>query len=120
MYLSKVIRKDLLDKRITDCLKGNYIYKMHKPESEKCEVYVEYIIIRENEKNFAGNKNLMIEGLIQIDVFSLDGKKTAETMNIIKDVLKENGYTFDYGTEKYEEDTSLYSEKIRVYKEVFI
>lgn len=119
MNINTILRKDLLDTRITSLLGGNYVYKLHKDESEKHDIYVEYMIIREKEKSFAGNTNLSNEYLIQIDVFSKNGALVSKVMKKIKEVLKEKDYSFSYGTEGYESETSLYTEKIRVYKEVF-
>lgn len=118
MVINKTLRSDLLDERITSILGGNYVYKLHKPENVKTDFYIEYIIVRDEDNEFCGNNSLENEDLIQIDVFGLDGATVSEAMEKVIEVLKEKGYRYEYGYEGYEEDTKLYTEKIRVYKEI--
>lgn len=118
MEINKILRNDLLDKRITTLLNGDYVYKLHKPEQIKTNIYIEYLIVREEETNFCGNDSLENEYLVQIDVFGIKGTLVSAVMSKVKEVLKEKGYRYFYGYETYEEDTKLYSEKIRIYKEI--
>lgn len=118
MEINKILRNDLLDKRITTLLNGDYVYKLHKPEQIKTNIYIEYLIVREEETNFCGNDFLENEYLVQIDVFGIKGTLVSAVMSKVKEVLKEKGYRYFYGYETYEEDTKLYSEKIRIYKEI--
>ena len=118
MEINKILRNDWLDKRITTLLNGDYVYKLHKPEQIKTNIYIEYLVVREEETNFCGNDSLENEYLVQIDVFGQNGSLVSTVMSKVKEVLKEKGYRYDYGYETYEEDTKLYSEKIRIYKEI--
>lgn len=118
MKINKILYSDLLDERITDLLGGKHVYKLHKPEEIKTSLYIEYLIVREEDVKFCGNTSLENEYLIQIDVFGINGTLVSAVMSKVKEVLKEKDYRYDYGYETYEEDTKLYSEKIRIYKEI--
>lgn len=118
MKINKILYSDLLDKRLTDLLNGKHVYKLHKPEEIKTSLYIEYLIVREEEVKFCGNTSLENEYLIQIDVFGARGSEVSKVMDVLKTILKEKGYRYEYGYEDYEADTKLYTEKIRVYKEV--
>lgn len=118
MEINKILKADLLDERITGILGGNYIYKLHKPENEKTNIYIEYFVVRDEDTDFCGNTSLTNENLLQIDVFGLDGAAVSKVMKTVRTVLKEKNYRYENGYENYEEDTKLYTEKIRVYKEI--
>lgn len=110
------LKRDLNDNRITELCDNIYYYI--KPEDKQADLYIEYRILGDYERNFAGNKNLTELYLIQVDVFSKGSYKNL--VSVIKTVLKEKNYTYVDGVELYEEDTKLYHKAMRFKYSMFI
>ncbi|MDU1413442.1 MAG: prohead protease [Clostridium sp.] len=111
------LRKDLFDSRITYFI-NNDIYMLHKPESEKADVYIEYEIVRKEYDDYCGNDNLSEDYLIQVDIFSKGNY--ADLEKIIEEVLKEKEYRFSNSVDMYEEDTCLFHCAMRFnYKKIY-
>lgn len=103
------LKKDLHDTSITSLCNKIYYYII--PEEESTDTYIEYRIIGDYERNFAGNKNMTEVYLVQVDVFSKGSYKTIA--NNIRSVLKNKGYSYIDGIELYEEDTGFYHKALR-------
>ena len=114
--LSK-IKQDLNDTEITSIC--NNIYYYIKPEEEICPTYIEYRILSDTDKDFAGNTNMTELYSIQIDIFSYgDYIELAKT---IKKVLKAKGYLYLSGDgDFYEPDTRLYHKAMRFKYKLFV
>lgn len=114
------IRQDLLDKRITSLLpKGeaeqeqiHYIHAINPMDT-----YIEYLFYKSTKTDYSGNKAHSKVHYIQVDIFSKgDFTKLQEAL---EEVLEEKGYVHEDEFDGYEEDTKLYTHKIRVsYKEM--
>ena len=82
------LKKDLHDPNITDLCSDIYYYI--KPETKQSNQYIEYRILKEVERNFAGNKNITDLFYVQVDIFSkVSYKLLAEK---IKETLKSKKY----------------------------
>lgn len=114
MKILSILKKDLCDKRITDIV-GKDIYMLHKPESEKADLYIEYEVIENKESSYAGNTNLGETTFIQVDIFAKGS--FVELAKAVKKVLKEKGYFYYRSANLYEEETALFHWASRWYKE---
>lgn len=103
------LKKDLHDPDITELCTEIYYYM--KPETKLSKLYIEYRILKEVERNFAGNNNMTDLFYVQVDVFSKGAYK--EVTQRIKDVLKNKRYAFIDAVELYEEDTGYYHKALR-------
>lgn len=114
MNILSILKADLCDKRITDIV-GKNIYMLHKPESKKADLYIEYEVIENKESNYAGNTNLSENTIIQVDVFAKGS--FVELAKVVKKVLKEKEYLYYDSANLYEEETALFHWASRWYKE---
>lgn len=104
IFLEK-LRQDLFDERITRYF-NKHIYMLHKPEKYKTSKYIEYELIRNTDEDFAGNKSFSQLNTIQIDIIS--DVLPIEEFELIKEVMKEKGYTYINSNTAYEDDVELY------------
>ena len=103
------LKKDLHDTNILDLCSDIYYYI--KPETKQSNKYIEYRILKEVERNFAGNKNITNLFYVQVDIFSkVSYKILAEK---IKEVLKSKKYTMIDSIELYGEDTGYYHKALK-------
>lgn len=103
------IKTDLKDTRISSLC--DKVYMLHKPNSVTADTYIEWQILNNTEDDFIGNSNLTDEFLIQVDIFTKGDFTALE--EAIKLVLKEKGYGNKGSFDTYEEDTFLFSSKMR-------
>ena len=103
------LKKDLHDPNILDLCSDIYYYI--KPETKQSNQYIEYRILKEVERNFAGNKNITDLFYVQVDIFSKVSYKLLSEK--IKEVLKSKKYTIIDSIELYEEDTVYYDKALR-------
>ena len=103
------LKKDLHHPNITDLCSDIYYYI--KPETKESNQYIEYRILKEVERNFAGNKNITDLFYVQVDIFSKVSYKLLSKK--IKEVLKSKKYTIIDSVELYEEDTGYYHKALR-------
>ena len=103
------LKKDLHDPNILDLCSDIYYYI--KPETKQSNQYIEYRILKEVERNFAGNKNITDLFYVQVDIFSKVSYKLLSEK--IKEVLKSKKYTIIDSVELYEEDTGYYHKALR-------
>ena len=108
--MKKIIRNALNDARITSLIENNF-YLMIKPESVKCDVYITYTIINHKGKQFANDKRLIDEYLIQFDIYSKGNYEDVQLA--LEEVLLENDFIFVSDFEIYEDETKLFSYKAR-------
>ena len=98
------LKKDLHDPNILDLCSDIYYYI--KPETKQSNQYIEYRILKEVERNFAGNKNITDLFYVQVDIFSKVSYKLLSEK--IKETLKRKKYTIIESVELYEEETGDY------------
>lgn len=110
------LKEDLHDYRITSIC--NNIFRSIKPEEENCDTYIEYRLIIDTDDYFAGNKNLVENHIIQIDIFSYGSYR--KLAKVLKDTLKDKGYLYAYGMDSYEDDTKLYHRAMRFKYNLFV
>ena len=103
------LKKDLHDPNILDLCSDIYYYI--KPETKESNQYIEYRILKEVERNFAGNKNITDLFYVQVDIFSKVSYKLLTEK--IKETLKNKRYTLIDAVELYEEDTGYYHKALR-------
>ena len=108
--MKKIIRNALNDARITSLIDDNF-YLMIKPESVKCDAYITYTIINHKGKQFANDKRLIDEYLIQFDIYSKGNYESVQLA--LEEVLLENDFIFVSDFEIYEDETKLFSYKAR-------
>ena len=105
------LKKDLHDPNITDLCSDIYYYI--KPETKQSNQYIEYRILKEVERNFAGNKNITDLFYVQVDIFSKVSYKLLSEK--IKETLKSKKYTIIDSVELYKEGIPNSSYQIVVY-----
>lgn len=118
MTMRQKIRQDLLDKRITSLLPKGEVDQIHYIHAiNPMDTYIEYLFYKSTKDDYSGNKAHSKIHYIQIDIFSKgDFTKLQEAL---EQVLEEKGYIYEDEFDGYEEDTKLYTHKIRVsYKEM--
>ena len=103
------LKKDLHDPNILDLCSDIYYYI--KPETKQSNQYIEYRILKEVERNFAGNKNMTDLFYVQVDIFSKVSYKLLSEK--IKETLKSKKYTIIDSIVLYEEDTGYYHKVLR-------
>ena len=108
--MKKIIRNTLNDARITSLVENNF-YLMIKPESVKCDTYITYNILNHKGKQFANDKRLLDEYLIQFDIYSKGNYESVQLA--LEEVLLENDFIFVSDFEIYEDETKLFSYKAR-------
>ena len=91
------LKKDLHDPNITDLCSDIYYYI--KPETKESNQYIEYRILKEVERNFAGNKNITYFLYVLVEIFSKITYKLLSEK--IKETLKNNKYTIIVSIELY-------------------
>ncbi|MDI9215998.1 hypothetical protein [Clostridium tertium] len=105
------LRKDLSDDRILSKCDGG-IHYIHKAENMKFKnTYIEYEIIEHTGSQYFGDIRSVDEYIIQIDVFSKGS--FVEISETILNVMEEKGYLFINGYDAYEDETGLYSYKVK-------
>lgn len=115
MSIKKIIREDLMDKRISSLVNEN-IFFLHKNENIKVDTYIEYLVISEKYTDYAGDRNLSKSYSIQVDVFSKGDYEYIKKK--IEEVLIEKDYRFNTSFDLYEEDTKLYHLVLRFNKKI--
>lgn len=109
--MRKKLREDLSDGRISKLCDGG-IHYLHKLENIKFEkTYIEYEIIEHIGNQYFGDKRSIDEYVIQIDIFT--NGSFVEISETILNVMEEKGYLFINGYDDYEDETGLYSYKIK-------
>lgn len=81
------------------------IYLLIAPDNT-APPYVEYEVFNETGSMYAENKEIATSYKIQIDIFT-KGSYTA-IVNMIKKIMKENGFLKEFGGSLYENDTKLF------------
>lgn len=116
MSMRQKIRQDLMDSRITSLLANkDQIHYIHA--INPMDTYIEYLFYKSTKTDYSGNKAHSKVYYIQVDIFS-KGDFTA-LQDALEQVLEEKGYKYIDEFDGYEEDTKLYTHKIRVsYKEM--
>lgn len=109
MNIRNKIRMDLKDPRIKGLC--DKVYMLHKPNNIVADTYIEWQKISNVESDFSGNTNLTEEYLVQIDIFTKGDFTLIE--EVIRLVLKEKGYGLKSAFDDYEEETFLYTSKLR-------
>lgn len=107
--MKKQLRKDLLDKRITD-LVGKNIFLLHAPTQPKTD-YIEYEIYYKKYEDYSAGKHKSEVHLIQVDIFSKGDYSAIE--DAVEEVLNTKGYKFIQSADLYEQDTKLYHKAMR-------
>lgn len=110
MDIKKYLFKVLSNKEILDLLPDHKVYFLHANNPDK-SLYLEYEIINEYGQEYSEGAEDYTTYLIQIDIFSTGDYTQLE--NIVKDVLKENGFNRDMAADLYEKDTKLYHKAMR-------
>ena len=112
------IREDLLDDRITSLLPKGEVEQIHYIHAiNPMDTYIEYLFYKSTKTDYSGNKAHSKVHYIQVDIFS-KGDFTV-LQDALEEVLEEKGYKYIDEFDGYEEDTKLYTHKIRVsYKEM--
>lgn len=109
--MRKKLREDLSDDRILNKCDGG-IHYLHKPENVKFEkTYIEYEFIEHIGNQYFGDRRSVDEYVIQVDVFTKGS--FAEIADTILVVMEEKGYLFINDFETYENETGLYSYKVK-------
>jgi len=98
---------------------NNYMYYLHKDDDIKCNTYLEYMLLSNEESDFAGNRNLSENASVQIDIFS-KYSNNIELLESIKKVLKIKKYKIFDEYDDFEEKTKLYHTAFRFYVKRFI
>lgn len=102
--MEELIRKVLFDERVTS-LVSNKIYLLKAPDNTVAP-YIEYEVLNEEGSLYAENEEIETGYRIQIDVFT-KGSYTA-IVKTIKNVMKENEFTKEFGGSLYEEGPKLF------------
>ena len=109
--MRKQLRKDLSDDRILEKCDGG-IHYLHKKENVQFKnTYIEYEIIEHKGNQYSGDIRSIDEYIIQIDVFTKGS--FSEIADLILEVMEEKGYLFINDYEVYENETELYSYKVK-------
>lgn len=109
--MRKQLRKDLSDDRILEKCDGG-IHYLHKKENVQFKnTYIEYEIIEHKGNQYSGDIRSIDEYVIQIDVFTKGS--FSEIADLILEVMEEKGYLFINDYEVYENETELYSYKVK-------
>ena len=104
--MKKIIRKALNDSRITDLI-GDNSFLMVKPENVRCDSFVIYHILNHKFQSYSGDNGKIEEYLIQFSIYSKSNfEDIVENLN---EVLRENGFLFQYDLESYEDETKYYA-----------
>ena len=109
--MRKQLRKDLSDDRILEKCDGG-IHYLHKKENAQFKnTYIEYEIIEHKGNQYSGDIRSIDEYVIQIDVFTKGS--FSEIADLILEVMEEKGYLFINDYDAYENETGLYSYKVK-------
>lgn len=109
--MRRQLREDLSDDRILIKCDGG-IHYLHKKENVQFKnTYIEYEIIEHIGNQYFGDSRGVDEYVIQIDVFTKGS--FSEIADLILEVMEEKGYLFMNDYEAYENETELYSYKVK-------
>lgn len=108
--MKKQLRKDLMDKRITDLVGKNNIFLLHAATQPKTD-YIEYEVYDKKYADYSGGEHKSEIHLIQVDIFSKGDYSSIE--DAVEEVLHEKGYKFIQSADLYEQDTKLYHKAMR-------
>jgi len=102
--MESLIRKVLFDERITN-LVDNKIFLLKAPNNTVAP-YIEYEVIDENGSLYAENEEIATNYRVQVDIFT--NESYTAIRKAVKEVMKENGFTKEFGGSLYEKDTKLF------------
>ena len=109
--MRKQLRKDLSDDRILNKCDGG-IHYLHKKENVQFKnTYIEYEIIEHIGNQYFGDNRGVDEYVIQVDVFTKGS--FVEISEAILNVMEEKCYLFINDYDAYENETELYSYKVK-------
>lgn len=104
MNIKAFTRNVLLDKEITDLTSDHDVHFLHA--NNAIPPYVEYEIVDEYGDNWAENKEIATNYVVQVDIFSKTDYTNLE--NKIKEKMINAGFTRNMVAHLYEEDTGLF------------
>lgn len=120
MTLKEIINNDIYSDEITSIV-GDKIYYLQKLDNTDNDIYVEWRFISKEDSEYAGDKALCNEALIQIDIFSnlQNLNRYEELIEVISKVFINKDYDYYDEEELYEDDTELLHFGYRFSKKIF-
>lgn len=119
MTLKEVINNDICNSDIAEII-GEKIYYLQKLDDTENDIYIEWRFINKGYSEYAGDKPICSEALIQIDIFSKSNNlyKYNKLIEIVVSSLNEKEYDYVDEEEQYENDTELWHFGVRFFKKI--